>query len=88
MRSKLTKELPWLVWLWWYAHRQELACTDSLARQLFKEIDEMLLKLYYAKSPQKSRELTGIVSDLKEVFELHKGGGHAHSISRQPVDQP
>ena len=36
----------------------------------------MLLELYYvyAKSPKKSRELTGIVSDLKEVFELPKGG--------------
>ena len=64
------------MWAWCYAHRLELACKDSLSSQLFKEIDEMLLKLYYlyAKCLKKCRELAGIVSDLKEVFELPKGG--------------
>jgi len=53
----------------------EPACKDPLSSQLFKEIDEMLPKLHYlyAKSPKKSRELAGIVSDLEEVFELPKG---------------
>ncbi len=47
-----------------------------MSSRLFKDIDEMLLRLYYlyAKSPKKSRELAGIVADLKEVFELPKGG--------------
>ena len=36
----------------------------------------MLLRLYYlyAKSPKKSRELTDIVQDLKEVWEFADGG--------------
>ena len=76
MRGKMQKQLPWLLWTWCYAHRLELACKDSLSSKLFKEVDEMLLKLYYlyTKSPKKSRELAGIVVDLKEVFEFPKGG--------------
>lgn len=76
MRGRLQEELPWLMWTWCYAHRLELACKDSLCSKLFKEIDEMLLRLYYlyAKSPKKCRELAGIVADLKEVFEFPKGG--------------
>ena len=36
----------------------------------------MLLRLYslYSKSPKKLRELTDLVSDLKEVFEFPEGG--------------
>ena len=76
MRARIHKELPWLLWMWCYAYRLELACKDSLSSQLFKEIDEMLPKLYYlyAKSSKKSHELAEIVSDLEEVFELPKGG--------------
>ena len=67
---------PWLVWSWCYAHRLELACKNALTSTLFKGIEEMLLRLYflYEKSPKKTRELEGIVEDLKEVFELPKGG--------------
>ena len=36
----------------------------------------MLLRLYYLyeKSPKKSRELDDITTDLKQVFDLSKGG--------------
>ena len=76
MKGKLQKELPWLHWVWCYAHRLELACKDAFSSQLFKDVDEMLLRLYYlyAKSPKKSRELTDIVKDLKEVWEFADGG--------------
>ena len=49
---------------------------DSLTTQLFKDIEDMLLKLYYLyeKSPKKCRELSDTVGDLKEVFELPEGG--------------
>jgi hypothetical protein len=52
------------------------ACKDALSSQLFKDIDDMLLRLYYlySKSPKKSRELSDIVEDLSEVFEFPKGG--------------
>ena len=76
MKGKLQRELPWLHWTWCYAHRLELACKDAFSSQLFKHIAEVLLQLYYlyAKSPKKSRELAEIAEDLKEVWELSKGG--------------
>ena len=76
MRGKLCKELPWLYWMWCYAHRLELACKDACTSQLCKDLQDVLLRLYYlyAKSPKKCRELSDIVDDLKEVWELSAGG--------------
>ena len=76
MMGKMQRELSWLFWAWCYAHRLELACKDSFTSELFKSINEMLLRLYYlySKSPKKLRELTDVVSDLKEVFEFPEGG--------------
>ena len=61
---------------WCYAHRLELACKNALTSTLFKDMEEMLLRLYYLyeKSPKKTRELGEIVEELKEVFEFPKGG--------------
>ena len=72
----MQRALPWLFWAWCYAHRLELACHDSLSSNLFKDIQEMLLRLYYLyeKSAKKSRELVDIVDDLKETFHFSKGG--------------
>ena len=66
----------WLFWAWCYAHRLELACKDSFSSILFKEIQDVLLRLYYLyeKSPKKSRELVDIVTDLQETFGFPKGG--------------
>ena len=76
MRGKLQAALPWLYWAWCYAHRLELACKDAFSSRLFQDIDDMLLRLYYLynKSPKKSRELSDLVDDLKEVFEFPEGG--------------
>lgn len=76
MKGKMQRELPWLFWSWCYAHRLELACKDSFTSELFKSITDMLLRLYslYSKSPKKFRELTDVVSNLKEVFEFCEGG--------------
>ena len=76
MRGIMQNAHPWLVWSWCYAHRLELACKNALTSKLFKDIEEMLLRLYYLyeKSPKKTRELGEIVEDLKEVFELPRGG--------------
>ncbi len=76
MRGKLQAALPWLYWAWCYGHRLELACKDAFSSRLFRDIDEMLLRLYYLykKSPKKCRELSDLIDDLKEVFELPKGG--------------
>lgn len=63
-------------WSWCYAHRLELACKEAFVSPLFTMIQEMLLRLYYLyeKSPKKSRELACIVDNLKEIFDLPKGG--------------
>ena len=76
MKGTMQRELPWLFWAWCYAHRLELACKDSFTSEVFKNINEMLLRLYYlySKSPKKLRELTDVVSDLKEVFKFPEGG--------------
>ena len=76
MKAKLQQQLPWLIRTWCFAHRLELACKNSMSSQLFTEVLEMLQKLYtmYSRSPKKSWESSEIAGDLKEVFELPKGG--------------
>ena len=76
MKGIMQRALPWLFWAWCYAHRLEFACKDSFSSILFKEIQDVLLRLYYLyeKSPKKSRELVDIVTDLQEIFGFPKGG--------------
>ena len=76
MRGKLQAALLWLYWAWCYGHRLELACKDAFSSHLFQDIDEMMLRLYYLyeKSPKKCRELSDLVTDLKEVFEFPDSG--------------
>ena len=76
MKGIMQRALPWLFWAWCYAHRLELACKDSFSSLLFKEIQDVLLRLYYLyeKSPKKSRALVDIVTDLQETFGFPKGG--------------
>ncbi|XP_065918189.1 uncharacterized protein [Dysidea avara] len=76
LRARLLESVPWIFWSWCYAHRLELSSKDGLNSQLFKNIDEMLLRLYYLyeKSSKKVRELKGIVEDLKEVYSFNDGG--------------
>ena len=59
MRGKLTGALPLLYWAWCFNHRLELACKDSFSSNLFRDVDDMLLRVYYLyeKSPKKCREL-------------------------------
>ena len=76
MKSKLQSIFSWLFWGWCFSHRLELACKDSFTSSLFKEISEMLLRLYYLykKSPKKSHELEGIVEDLSGIYTFPGGG--------------
>ncbi len=74
MKGMVHRANGWIFWSWCYAHRLELASKNAFSSTLC--IEEMLLRLYYLyeKSPQKIRELEGIVCDLKDVFELPFGG--------------
>ncbi len=70
------RQLPWLFWVWCYAHRLELASQVSFTSEIFKNITGMLLRHYYlySKSPKKLTELIDVVSDLMQAFELFEGG--------------
>ena len=63
-------------WSWCYAHRPELACKTALTGILFKDVEDMLMRLYsiYERSPKKSRDLIGVIEELRHVFEFPKGG--------------
>ena len=54
IKQELQAALPWLYWSWCYAHCLELAAKNSLTSSLFKNIEEMLLHMYYLfeKSPK------------------------------------
>ena len=55
VQALVQEELSWVVFVWCMAHRLELALKDSLSDTFFKEVDEMLLRIYYLyeKSPKK-----------------------------------
>ena len=76
MKAKMQEGLDWLFWSWCFAHCLELASKDGLQSSLFREVEEMLLRLYYLykKSPKKTRELESIVEELKEVYEFSGSG--------------
>jgi len=76
IKGRIQTALPWITWSWCYAHRLELACKNALTSTLFKDIEDMLLHLFYVyeRSPKKSRDLIGIIEDLRQVFEFPKGG--------------
>ena len=44
IKGEMKRALPWVFWSWCYAHRLELACKNS---DLFKNIEEILLRVYY-----------------------------------------
>ncbi len=72
LKGLVEKPLPWIFWMWCLAHRLELAIKDALKGTFFDSIDGMLIKLYYLyeTSPKKYRELTEVISDLKDCFPL------------------
>ena len=76
MRARLQDSLQWLFWAWCYAHRLELVSKNGLISNLFKEIEELLLRLYYLyeKSPKKTHELASIVENLKEALTFQDQG--------------
>ena len=76
LKGLVETKLIWIFWMWYLAHRIELAIKDTLTGTAFQLIDEMLLRLYYLyeKSPKKCRELEEIVSDLKECLQFEDGG--------------
>ena len=71
VRALLEEENPWLLFMWCVAHRLELSLKDALAETCFKDVDEMLLRLFlmYRKSPKKLHQLKEFYDIYKEVLE-------------------
>ena len=59
VKTIFRQESEWLVFVWYIAHHLELALSDALKETIFKDIDEMLLQIYYLyqKAPKKLRQL-------------------------------
>ena len=76
LKGLVQSQCEWMFWMWCMAHRLELAVKDALVGTAFDAVDDMLLKLYYLyeKSPKKCRELTEVVSDLKECIDVDEAG--------------
>ena len=55
LKGLVEKEVPWLYWSWYLAHRVELAVKDVLKGACLNLFDEMLLRLYciYEKNSKK-----------------------------------
>ena len=59
VRALMKELMPWISFVWCMAHRLELAIKEALKDNVFKDVDDMLLKIFYLyqKSPKKLREL-------------------------------
>ena len=84
IKTLLRETSPWVVFTWCIAHRLELAVKDSLSNEReFKEIDGMLLRLYYLypKAPKKLRQLQELSHALAGAMEYHKGSVKPYKAS-------
>ena len=76
LKGLVESQLEWIVWMWCFANRLELATKDALKGTFIDNVDDMLLKLYYLyeKSPKKCRELEDVVNDLKDCLHFDDAG--------------
>ena len=58
VRGLIQSDRPWVVTVWCFAHRLELAIKDALKRTYFSDVDEFLLRVYYvySKSTKKCQQ--------------------------------
>ncbi len=76
IKTRLREKSPWMVFIWCVAHRLELALSDALKTTEFKEVDDMLLKMYllYNKAPKKLRQLEELHDLYQQTMEFDEGG--------------
>ena len=75
VQTLFKKEFPWSVFSWCVAHRLELALKDTLSNMYFREINELLLRLYYLyeNSPKRLRALYELHTTYKQNFVFEEG---------------
>ena len=76
VKTILREESEWLVFVWCIAHHLELALSDALKDTMFKDIDEMLWRIYYLyqKAPKKLRQLRDLHETFKSTMDYLEGG--------------
>lgn len=76
VKAIFKREKPWLLFVWCFAHRLELAIKDALTGTFFEEVDDCLLKIYYLyeKSPTKLRGHEALYHVYSRCFEFSDGG--------------
>ena len=76
VKTILREESEWLVFKWCIAHRLELALPDALKDTIFKDINEMLLRIYYLyqKAPKKLTQLRDLHETFKGTMDYLEGG--------------
>ena len=70
VKTLLQAQSPWLLFQWCIAHCLELALRDALKETYFKEVDQMLIGLYYLyhKDPKKLFQLRTVYKLMKETL--------------------
>ena len=73
--AKLQEENEWILFVWCFSHRLELALKDALA-DFINPVDKSLMNLHYLyhKSSKKLRELKLLFKDIKENFQMFGDG--------------
>ena len=72
------EDAPWLHFIYYFSHRLEVSVKDGLDKTFFKEIERILLKLFYfyEKSSKLPRELKSFGEMYNEcVPKLYKNYG-------------
>lgn len=75
VQEPFKQEFPWFLFSWCVAHCLELALKDALSSYYFKEVDEVLLRLYYMyeNNPKKTSGLYDIHLAYKRTFPSLEG---------------
>ena len=73
--AQIQAEHEWVLFVWCFSHRLELALKDAL-KKFTDPVDESLMHLYYLyhKSSKKLRELKSLFKDIKGDFEMYGDG--------------
>ena len=73
--AQIRAEHEWVLFVWCFSHRLELALKDAL-KDFTDPVDESLMHLYYLyhKSSKKLRELKCLFKDIKGDFEMFGDG--------------
>ena len=85
--AQIRAEYEWVLFVWCFSHRLELALKDAL-KDFTDPVDESLMHLYYLyhKSSKKLCELKCLFKDIKGDFEMFGDGVKTPESNWNAVD--